>query len=362
MKKLLLTLSFGVAFTSMAQNLVKNPGFDHSKKITYWSQIEKAEGWSNGNGGTVDLFDEAACKTNAGIPVNFAGEQAPANGRYAGFVAAYEDERISLVKTVQNLQLTDEMGYTRYAEYMQGELTEPLVAGQSYSFSYKVSLAEKSGRAVKGLGAYFSAEKLDHSNNRSLDYKPQIKSSELISDKNGWATVSGTFVAKGGEKYVTIGAFEGSSSSEKIVADKKDNDNKKAYYYVYGPTLVKGKKVANFNDLLSGDHVIFLTLNFELGSSTITSDSYEELDACAAFLKTYDDINIQIDGHTDASGTDAINVPLSKDRAAAVKTYLINKGVDGSRMSTEGYGSSKPLFTEQEVDIRNRRIELYKVD
>lgn len=358
MKKILLVALSGLTTLSFAQNLVNNPEFKSDKKVTYWSQIDKAGGWSDANGGSVDLFTSSSCETNVGIPVNFMGEEG-SNGNYAGFIAYYDDQRISLIKSVQNLEITDEKAYQQYAEYLQGELTKELTAGQTYSFKYQVSLAENSGRAINGLGAYFSSEKLAFENNKALDFTPQIKSNTTISQESGWVTVEGQFTAKGGEKFVTIGAFEGSFTVEKTVEDLKENDYKKAYYYVYGPNLVAGRKFADFDEILAGNHVIFLTLNFETGKSNITPDSYDELNACVRFLENHPEVNIQIDGHTDATGTDAINLPLSKDRAAAVKTYMTNKGIAGDRISTEGYGSSQPLFTETENDVRNRRIELY---
>lgn len=238
MKKMLLIALCGISVSSFAQNLIKNPEFSTSKKVTYRSQINKAEGWSNANGGSVDLFNADACKSDVGIPNNFMGTQ-EFSGNYAGFTASYDDQRISLVQTVKNLDITSEKGYSKYAEYLQGELTEGLVAGQKYAFSIKVSLAEMSGRAVKGLGVYFSSEKLAHTNNKALDYTPQVVSKDFITDESGWASVTGEFVAKGGEKYFTLGAFEGSSTSKSIVTAKKENDNKRAYYYINGGSLTK---------------------------------------------------------------------------------------------------------------------------
>ena len=219
------------------------------------------------------------------------------------------------------------------------------------------------GRAVKGLGAYFSSDKLAYATNAAIEVQPQIISSELITTTDNWTEVKGTFTAKGGEKYVSIGAFKGSFTAEKTVPANQ-NDYKKAYYYIYGPLLTSAgsRQMANFNELKEGKHVIFLTLNFETSKSNITTESYEELDNCAKFLNENKDLNIQIDGHTDATGTADVNQKLSEDRSAAVKSYLINKGISSDRMKTAGYGSSRPLESNGPANNpKNRRIELYMI-
>lgn len=246
MKKILIILC-GIASTANAQNLVSNPELSTSDRVTYRSQINKASGWSDANGSSVDLFANNACKTNVGTPDNFMGTQ-QSDGNYAGFTAFYDDQRISLVRTIQNLEVTDEKGYQEYSEYPQGELTEALTEGQKYSFTIQVSLAENSGRAVKGLGILFSSTQLNHTNNKMLSDKPQVVSNEYITDKTGWATISGEFVAKGGEKYFIIGAFDGTYSSKSIIAEKKENDNKRAYYYLKGASLTKAIEIDSDKD------------------------------------------------------------------------------------------------------------------
>ena len=67
-----------------------------------------------------------------------------------------------------------------------------------------------------------------------------------------------------------------------------------------------------------------------------------------------------IDGHTDNVGDDASNLVLSKNRAAAVRDYFISKGISADRLSSEGYGESKPVETNKTAAGRakNRRVEM----
>lgn len=238
MKKVKVLAVCLITFGGFSQNLIMNPELSTTKKVTYRSQINKATSWSDANGGSVDLFTKDACKTNVGIPNNFMGAQ-DFSGNYAGFTAMYDDQRISLVKTALNVEVTGEKAYQEYAEYPQIELTEALTAGQKYVFSISVSLAEKSGRAVQGLGAYFSKEKLNFSNNKALDLKPQVVAKSYVSNKEGWETISGEFTATGGEKFIVLGAFKGTAVMKSIVTAKKENDNKRAYYYINGASLTK---------------------------------------------------------------------------------------------------------------------------
>ena len=99
---------------------------------------------------------------------------------------------------------------------------------------------------------------------------------------------------------------------------------------------------------------------FASNSSTLTSAATGNIDELAATLQKYADTNIVIDGHTDSSGSDAINQPLSQRRAQAVANELTTKGVDTSRITATGYGSSQPVApnTTEAGKASNRRVEV----
>jgi outer membrane protein OmpA-like peptidoglycan-associated protein len=101
-------------------------------------------------------------------------------------------------------------------------------------------------------------------------------------------------------------------------------------------------------------------VNFETSRSRLTQESYAILDLVAASLLEYPEENIEVAGHTDATGTDAINNPLSLARARSVMAYLAQKGVPPERMEANGYGSSQPIASNTTRDGRaqNRRVEL----
>ncbi len=110
------------------------------------------------------------------------------------------------------------------------------------------------------------------------------------------------------------------------------------------------KKVA-----ASAKNVFFVT-----GSAKLQAKSLKSLDEVVAILKEDAALKLDIEGHSDNTGTDKVNVPLSQNRAKVVYDYLVSKGVDASRLSAEGYGSSKPVADNKKAAGRslNRRVEM----
>jgi len=99
---------------------------------------------------------------------------------------------------------------------------------------------------------------------------------------------------------------------------------------------------------------------FKVESAILLPEGKLLLDTVVAYLKRNADVNVTIDGHTDNTGSDRINNPLSKKRANATKAYLVSKGIDAGRMTTAGYGSKQPVADNKTAKGRrlNRRIEI----
>ena len=100
-------------------------------------------------------------------------------------------------------------------------------------------------------------------------------------------------------------------------------------------------------------------IQFETGKAVIKPVSYAILNEVAKILKEYDYYNVSIDGHTDNVGKADLNLKLSQDRAKAALDYLVKQGVDASRMTSSGYGLSKPIADNKTAAGRaqNRRVE-----
>lgn len=114
----------------------------------------------------------------------------------------------------------------------------------------------------------------------------------------------------------------------------------------------------------TGGVVSFPGINFATGSAEITDEFARVLDGAAKLINEHPEIQLlEVQGHTDNTGSDAINNPLSQARADAVRNYLISRGVDPSRLVAKGYGSSKPVASNanEQGRYQNRRIDLVRI-
>lgn len=101
-------------------------------------------------------------------------------------------------------------------------------------------------------------------------------------------------------------------------------------------------------------------INFAFDSAEIPADAYGYLDAVGALLGSEPELSVVVEGHTDASGSDAYNMALSQRRAAAVAAYLAEvHQVDAARLVVRGKGESEPL-TEDPYDGLNRRVQFLR--
>lgn len=99
---------------------------------------------------------------------------------------------------------------------------------------------------------------------------------------------------------------------------------------------------------------------FSTGSARLSSRSLKPLDEAVSVLQQDADLKLVIEGHADITGPEAFNQPLSERRAKAVANYLIRKGINAGRLTTIGYGSTRPIASNETAEGRkqNRRVEL----
>ncbi len=105
-------------------------------------------------------------------------------------------------------------------------------------------------------------------------------------------------------------------------------------------------------------------VNFDTNSAHLQSSSTAVLDRVAEGMKDHPDVRLEVQGHTDSQGNDAYNMKLSRDRAKAVKDYLVGKGVPAKQLEAKGYGETKPIADNKTAGGRavNRRVELKRLD
>lgn len=110
--------------------------------------------------------------------------------------------------------------------------------------------------------------------------------------------------------------------------------------------------------------IVLKGVTFEKGKSVIRDESFAILDEVISSLKEWPEIRIEIQGHSDSVGSDAVNMRLSKARARAVRSYFISKGISKDRLRSKGFGETQPVADNEteEGRAKNRRVELHKIE
>ena len=169
----------------------------------------------------------------------------------------------------------------------------------------------------------------------------------------GAAAGAGIGALIGGEKGALIGAGIGGATGA-AAGGYMDIQASKLRQKLTGT----GVQVAR-----DGDNVRLImpnSITFNTNESTIKTSANSVLDSVALVAKEYDKTRLQVVGYTDSTGNDKINQPLSERRAAAVANYLALRGVQGSRISSYGAGSSNPIASNATTEgkAQNRRVEI----
>ena len=105
--------------------------------------------------------------------------------------------------------------------------------------------------------------------------------------------------------------------------------------------------------------MVLRTVGFELNSDRLTFNARRVLLDVANALKQQAGLDVAVEGHTDSLGSDDYNQKLSQRRANAVIAYLVQQGIDATRLKAVGHGESRPVASNETADGReqNRRVE-----
>ncbi len=225
---------------AFGQNLVLNPSFENISSCPQGpSELIKAINWDDVNSGadscsSPDLF--ASCNTlpfpfpgmdpPVGVPANLLGSQDAHTGdKYAGIITK---ESMALM----GCQGTD---LSTYREYIQGELSTPLVAGQAYCVEFYVSLGDKVKWGTDKFGVYFSNTLVQYNfctSPHPLPVTPQlVYTGPPLLNTQDWVALQWTYVATGGEKFIVIGNFWDNAATT-LFDSNCSAQNPYAYYYI----------------------------------------------------------------------------------------------------------------------------------
>lgn len=340
------------------KNLVPNGSFENYKKSS--TSIKSAIPWKQI--ASVDFYQK---------PIN--NDTTPARGAYDG--ECYIGLRFQ----------------KHYKEFAYVKLVEPLKYKHTYYFEMQIRLAFWSNAVLKSFGVLFN--KTGYKNQRDVDKAFMIDTTNIskgLHNNYRWFKISGYYKAYGGEKYLTIGNFSPEIKKDLLRLNFLKYGFRvfgflEAYYFIDDVKLIPVREpeepmeveivgsvyveknntqqqdsVSSVKESLSaGDKIILKNIYFDEGKSYLLPDSYQELNKVIKYLIQHPDWVVQINGHSDNTGSRRKNMKLSEERAKAVFLYLIEKGVQ-NKMYFKGFGDTMPIGDNNTMEgrIKNRRVEI----
>jgi outer membrane protein OmpA-like peptidoglycan-associated protein len=350
-----------------------------------------------------DLFMKDA-SGDVGIPNNVFGSENPKDGQgdsYAGVIAYKPGKNGNMERSYITIALK------------KGKETVTLKKGLKYCVSYDASLAESSKYAINNLGLYFSKSPFgaeppkvgDTDDHLVLNPTKDRVPRRIVKGFFGWEKVGNVYVAKGDEKYISIGNFQSNQAYTstdtpwKFESVKKPKESEveamnHAYYYIdnvvirlidkeeececYKPVVVNLEESFSpviYNKPIELDEKMTLSqkveahqVHFRGGQAKFTSNATDNLSFILEALKEDPKMSIEVIGHTDvkedeAGAQDEQYKDLDRERVKAVINYLVKNGIDASRLKASHKSSlqaSSDIVEDDDADVKeakNRRVE-----
>ena len=336
-----------------AQNLVANAGFETYTacpgSFTRSSKDFTVPGWRGADINTPDHFHYCS-RGEAGVPYNWAGvSEAYEGDGYAGLFLWMSDQE--------------------YREFLQCDLLQPLIKDSTYYIEFHYKLSSYSNYSIDRISLQLS------SSSAQGELMSVIRDSALTRTTGLWEAARFEYTAAGNESLLTIGNFFSNTETKSYRIQSRPISEpmlaSASYYYIDGVIVVPKFRIqqqlaSNVGDAFTPEKASYNTpyvlknIQFEFNSASLEPSSYPELDKLADFLIRNMELKVEVAGHTDDVGEKSYNLELSRKRTESVAAYLISKGIDTKRISTIGYGKSRPLIRSSSSDARklNRRVEV----
>jgi OOP family OmpA-OmpF porin len=234
-------------------NLVNNGSFENLKDKTpkKLGGIGSVDGWFSPTGVKADFYaeelnsivDDAKKRPIIGVPTNSFGQEDAKNGKCYVGIGTY------LTGKKQNAR-----------SYLSGELTTKLTKNKTYCIEFWVSLAEGSKYSSNNIGVMFEQKRPSEGKEPGLyNGKADVIHPEntVVNSANGWYKICGTYVAKGGEQYITLGNFESNAKTAnepfKQPKQSKATAIQAAYYYI--DNVIVREDYSNFEAYLLANNI-----------------------------------------------------------------------------------------------------------
>lgn len=353
-----ITLSFvliGFSIQTSGQNLIPNFSFEQKKLCPddryFGKTVWPVTDWFNVNDGTPDYYHRCS-DGKVSIPNNWAGEAQPVHGNaYMGLYL---------------------WGKSDYREYIGIELKDSLVADARYFFEGYYQIASFSHYVTGNIGIAITHLPRYGFLAQQMDFDPQIhiqKEDPLEGNVFGWEKITGSFIAKGGEKYLSVGNFDKSENTSRteilVNAQKEIELQNRSYAFIDHFRLWKeGTEVpadSSFKEP-EPEKLVLSDINFEFDKYQLKDTARIVLEPLINYLKNQpkDSYVLLISGYTDDLGSPEYNLRLSRNRAKAVASHLYQEGIPLNLLKVFGKGEILPLVPNDSEENRqkNRRVEI----
>jgi outer membrane protein OmpA-like peptidoglycan-associated protein len=370
-----------MALTSFSQteNLVNNGSFESlTSKPKKLGQIELASDWTSPTGVRADLFTPTSKVPAISTPTNFYGsEEAFEGSNYAGILAYSYNDKMP-------------------RSYIMTKLSTPLKKGARYCVSFNLALAELSKYSSNDIGVNLSKKAFGTDEKSSIIDEAHVlhQDNKIFNAMYGWDKVCGVFIAKGGEKFLTIGNFNTNDKTEneknRKPADIKGTPIIAAYYYIDDVSVfmledgqscdcISDEAIENMTSTIYQKTVILKdnmtakqkievqSAYFGFGQAMLQPQGKTALDLIAEEMKKNPGFKLEVKGHSNSEEISLADekekfADMDKKRAEVVVAYLIEAGVQEHRIITSGQGDSEPSEEVSEGDdedlilAKNRRV------
>jgi outer membrane protein OmpA-like peptidoglycan-associated protein len=372
-------LSVSLAFGQSGENMVENGSFESitGKGPKKLGGIESATGWISATGAKADLFLKDKKLPEIDPEKNiYGGEQAQDGQNFAGVWVYSQGNKIPRT-------------------YITAKLNAPMKKGQAYCVKFYVSLGDNSKFATNNIAANFSKKDISIADKKSIIDQPHVRDvkNRVFSGTYSWERVCGTYIAEGGERFITIGNFN-MTEETKVDKVKKDPSNKSpqvggAYYFIdnisvqllddeercdcgsddyveVGSSMIYSKSDYIRDNMTLEEKLAASTVYFGFGRDLITGSAQRDLDRIAQWMKENPNVRIRVIAHIDEEEAKlAVDNPVYKAvamrRANGVIKYLMDQGIDESRLVATDKGDRAPAESEgDDIELnqaKNRRVE-----
>lgn len=344
---------------AFAQNIVPNPGFERfanppigwSYKGAYFGQVMKY--WFSATTSSPDVYGPGVKVPRDWADKGF-GDQKPHGGSGMAGLTLYGCTN----------------GKPHCREYIEIQLAEPLVTGQTYLVEFWTTHLKRSLQ-INNLGAHFTEKRIERKAEEFLEVSAQFSAKDIVEAPDGkWVKVSGTFQADKEYEYLVLGNFSDDAHTE-IKQYRKDCFNY-AYYYIDDVLVKKVPPILTVpvkpDDLTRqalepGKPILLKNIYFEFDKDELMPRSFVELNKLLTIMRENPHLVIEIIGHTDNIGDDDYNKFLSRSRAKSVIFFLLESKIAPDRLRYRGAGEKQPIATNdtEEGRAQNRRVEFVVV-